>query len=159
MNFYFVFFLSSYLLVFLGLAGLFLTEEFSSPYLLLAAACLVLGALGEARTRKGFLPEIAANIAMLAVFVLTLFPIFVLQAPPLQELVHFLLALQAVKLLAPKKGRDWLQLYLLSFFSLLAAAALSVEVSFAAIFVCYLFAAPWVLVLFHLKTATEGAGM
>ena len=158
MNFYLVFFLSSYLLVFLGLAGLFLTEELSSPYLLLAAACLVLGALGEARTRKGFLPEIAANIAMLAVFVLTLFPIFVLQAPPLQELVHFLLALQAVKLLAPKKGRDWLQLYLLSFFSLLAAAALSVEVSFAAIFVCYLFAAPWVLVLFHLKTATESAG-
>jgi len=158
MNFYLVFFLSSYLLVFLGLAGLFLTEELSSPYLLLAAACLALGALGETRTRKGFLPEIAANIAMLAVFVLTLFPIFVLQAPPLQELVHFLLALQAVKLLAPKKGRDWLQLYLLSFFSLLAAAALSVEVSFAAIFVCYLFAAPWVLVLFHLKTATESAG-
>src|SRR3990167_3997582 len=87
MNFYLVFFLSSYLLVFLGLAGLFLTEELSSPYLLLAAACLALGALGEARTRKGFLPEIAANIAMLAVFVLTLFPIFVLQAPPLQELV------------------------------------------------------------------------
>src|SRR3990167_7259571 len=158
MNFYLVFFLSSYLLVFLGFAGLFLTEELSSPYLLLAAACLVLGALGEARTRKGFLPEIAANIAMLAVFVLTLFPIFVLQPPPLQELVHFLLALQAVKLLAPKKGRDWLQLYLLSFFSLLAAAALSVEASFAAIFVCYLFAAPWVLVLFHLKTATESAG-
>lgn len=158
MNFYLVFFLSSYLLVFLGFAGLFLTEELSSPYLLLAAACLVLGALGEARTQKGFLPEIAANIAMLAVFVLTLFPIFVLQAPPLQELVHFLLALQAVKLLAPKKGRDWLQLYLLSFFSLLAAAALSVEVSFAAIFVCYLFAAPWVLVLFHLKTATGSAG-
>lgn len=158
MNFHFLFFLSSYFFVFLGLVGLFLTEEISSPYLFLAALCLVLGALGETRSEKGVLPGIVANIAMLAVLALTLFSIFVLQALPLQELVHFLLALQAVKLLVPKKGRDWLQLYLLSFFSLLAASALSVEISFAVIFLCYLFAAPWVLVLFHLKTATESAG-
>lgn len=158
MSFNLAFLVSSYLLVFLGVAGLFLTEELSSPYLLFAGASLVLGALGEARTGKGFLRGIVANIAMLGIFTLTLFSIFVLQALPLQELVHFLLALQAVKLLAPKKGRDWLQLYLLSFFSLLASSALSVEISFAAIFVCYLFVAPWVLVLFHLKTATEAAG-
>lgn len=158
MNFRFVFLFSSYLLVFLGFAGLFLTEELSSPYLLLAAVSWAVGASGELRSGKGALSGFVANIAMLVVFTLTLFSILVLQAPLLQELVHFLLALQAVKLLAPKKERDWLQLYLLSFFSLLAASALSVEISFAAIFVCYLFAAPWVLVLFHLKTATEAAG-
>lgn len=158
MSFGIVFLLSSYFLVFLGLAGLFLTEELSSLYLLLTTASIVLGALAEVKTGKGFFPTIVANIALLGVFTLTLFSIFVLQALPLQELVHFLLALQAVKLLAPKKGRDWLQLYLLSFFSLLASSALSVEISFAVIFVCYLFAAPWVLVLFHLKTATEAAG-
>lgn len=158
MNFYSVFVLSSYFLVFLGLAGLFLTEELSSPYLLFASVSALLGALQDLRSSKGLLPAMLANIAMLAVLVLTLFSIFALQALPLQELVHFLLALQAVKLLAPKKGRDWLQLYLLSFFSLLAASALSVEISFAVIFVCYLFAAPWTLVLFHLKSATESAG-
>ena len=158
MSFRLVFLLSSYFLVFLGFADLFLTEELSSPYLLLAATCLVFGAVGEMKSGKGFLPAAVANIAMLGIFTLTLFSIFVLQALPLQELVHFLLALQAIKLLAPKKGRDWLQLYLLSFFSLLAASALSVEFSFAVIFICYLFAAPWVLVLFHLKSATESAG-
>lgn len=158
MTFHVVFLFSSYLLVLLGLTGLFLTEELSSPYLLLAGICFLLGILGESRSSKGFLPGIAANIAMLGVFTLTLFSIFVLQALPLQELVHFLLALQAVKLLAPKTNRDWLQLYLLSFFSLIAASALSVEIFFAVIFICYLFAAPWVLVLFHLKTATEAAG-
>lgn len=158
MNFYPVFLLSSYLLVFLGLAGLFLTEELSSPYLLLAGLCALLGAIRDLKGAIGVLPAWMANVAMLLVLALSLFSIFVLQALPLQELVHFLLALQAVKLLAPKKGRDWLQLYLLSFFSLLAASALSIEISFAAIFLCYLFAAPWVLVLFHLKSATEEAG-
>lgn len=158
MSFGIVFLLSSYFLVFLGLAGLFLTDELSSLYLLLAAASMALGALAEVKTGKGFFSTVVANIALLGVFTLTLFSIFVLQALPLQEMVHFLLALQAVKLLAPKKGRDWLQLYLLSFFSLLASSALSVEISFAIVFVCYLFAAPWVLVLFHLKTATEAAG-
>lgn len=158
MNFHVVFLLSSYLLVFLGLAGLFLTEELSSPYLLFAALATLLGATRELKGARGVLPSWIANIAMLLVLTLSLFSIFFLQALPLQELVHFLLALQAVKLLAVKKGRDWLQLYLLSFFSLLASSALSVEISFAAIFLCYLFVAPWVLVLFHLKSATEAAG-
>ncbi len=158
MNFHVVFLLSSYLLVFLGQAGLFLTEELSSPYLLFAAFATLLGAARELKGMRGVLPSWIANTAMLLVLALSLFSIFFLQALPLQELVHFLLALQGVKLVAVKKGRDWLQLYLLSFFSLLAASALSVEISFAAIFLCYLFAAPWVLVLFHLKSATEAAG-
>lgn len=158
MSFTFVFLLSSYLLIFLGLIGLLLTKELSFPHQFLVGVSFVVGVLGEARGGKGFLPGPLANVAMLGAFVLTLFSIFVLKALPLRELVHFLLALQAVKLLAPKKGRDWLQLYLLSFFNLTTASALSVEASFAVIFVCYLFGAPWVLVLFHLKEAMEKAG-
>lgn len=158
MSFDFVFLLSSYLLVFLGLTGLFLTEELSFPYLFLAGASFVVGVFGEMHGGKRFLPGPLANIMMLGVFILTLYSISVLKAPPIQELVHFLLALQTVKLLTPKKERDWLQLYLLSFFSLVASSALSTEISFAVIFVCYLFTAPWVLVLFHLKSAMDAAG-
>ncbi|MFQ5903306.1 MAG: hypothetical protein ACE5JO_06410, partial [Candidatus Binatia bacterium] len=99
MSFHFVFLLSSYLLVFLGLLGLFLTEELSSPYLFFAGASFVVGVLGETRGGKGFLPVPLANVAMLGVFTFTLFSIFVLKILPIQGLVHFLLALQAVKLL------------------------------------------------------------
>ncbi len=158
MSFHFVFLLSSYLLVFLGLVGLSFTEDISSPHLLVAWASFGLGLLGERRGGKAFLPGIMANLAMLVVFALTLFSILVLQALPVQELVHFLLALQAVKLLSSKSGRDWLQLYLLSFFSLIAASALSVELFFAVVFVCYLVSAPWTLMLFHLKQALVTAG-
>lgn len=158
MSFHAVFLHSSYALIFLGLGGLFFTEDLSVPFLAVAVASFILGALGDARGGKGFFSAAVANIALGALLVLTIFSIFIVRAPPLQELVHFLLALQAVKLLAPKKRRDWFQLYLLSFFSLVASSALSVEVSFAIIFVCYVFAAPWVLILFQLKTDVEAAG-
>lgn len=158
MSFHLVFLLSSYFLVFLGLIGLFFTGELSPPYLFLAGVSFVFGAWGEVQGRKEFLSGPVAHVLLLGILILTLSSIFILKALPLQELTHFLLTLQAVKLLAPKKGRDWLQLYLLSFFSLVSASALSVELSFAILFVCYLFAAPWVMVLFHLKGAVENAG-
>jgi transglutaminase-like putative cysteine protease len=158
MSFRFTFLLSSYLLIFLGMFGLFLTEEISLPYLLLAGAGFVFGALREVRGSKALLPALGQNILLVAVFLHTLVAIFLLRELPLLALAQFLLALQAVKLLGPKKGRDWSLLYLLSFFSVVAASALSVEVFFAGIFVAYLFVAPWVLVLSQLKEGTETAG-
>ena len=136
MRFSFIFLASSYLLVGLGYVGLLFTGELSYPYLLLAGFSIILALLGEARGGTGFLPAPLANIIMMGVFVLTIVTIFIFKSPPVQEVIHFLLALQAVKLAAPKKRRDWLQLYLLSFFSVVSAAALSVEVSFAFVSSC-----------------------
>ncbi len=126
MRFSFVFLCSSYLLVGLGYVGLVFTGELSYPYLLLAGFSIILAMLGEARGGAGFLPAPLANVIIMGVFVLTIVSIFIFKSPPVQEVIHFLLALQAVKLAAPKKRRDWLQLYLLSFFSVVSAAALSV---------------------------------
>jgi len=154
----FVFTISSYLLILLGLIGLALTGELSWIYLLAAAAALAVSVLGEVRRGKGFLPASLANAAMVIIFIVVLASIFILKALPLQELAHFLLSLQSVKLLSVKRGRDWLQLYLLSFFSLIAATALSVEISTAAILALYLVGGPWVLVLFHLQHARDPLG-
>lgn len=158
MSFTFVFLGSSYFLILLGITGLFFSDELALPYLTLAGASLILGVAGETRGKKGLLPTGLANLALLGIFILTIFSIFVLKALPLQAIVHFLLAIQAVKLLSPKKGRDWLQLYLISFVNLIAATALSVELFTATIFVCYLIAGPWVLALWHLKGAIEASG-
>jgi transglutaminase-like putative cysteine protease len=159
MTFNLIFIASSYFLILLGLTGLLLTRELSTPYLILTGGSFVLALLAEIRGGKGFLPKLLANIIIVGVFFLTLFSIFILKTLPIQELVHFLLALQAVKLLAPKQRRDWLQLYLLSLFSMVSASALSIEFSFAAIFILYIFTAPWVLVLFHFKESMESAGV
>jgi transglutaminase-like putative cysteine protease len=158
MSFSFAFLASSHFLILLGVTGLFFTGELALLYLTLAVGSLILGVVSESRGGKGCLPPLLANLALVGIFILTLFSIFVLKSLPLQEIVHFLLAIQAVKLLSQKKGRDWLQLYLISFFNLIAATALSVELFTATIFVCYLITGPWVLVLWHLKGAIEASG-
>jgi hypothetical protein len=155
MNVQTLFFASSYLLIALGLVGLALTGELSAGFIALAVLTLLLGVAGETRERKIFLPAAFANVLIVGVFLYTLVTIFIFRDLPLQSLAHFLLALQAVKLAAPKRARDWAQLYLLSFFSVVAASALSVEFFFAVIFACYLFLAPWVLILFHLRCELE----
>jgi hypothetical protein len=154
----FAFSASSHLLVALGLAALAFTGELFAIYLLAAAASLACSILGEVRPSRGFLPAPLTNAAIVMIFAFVLASIFLFKALPIQELGHFLLALQAVKLLSVKKERDWLQLYLLSFFSLIAAAALSVEIPIAVTFACYLVWGPWVLVLFHLYRARDRAG-
>jgi protein-glutamine gamma-glutamyltransferase len=158
MSFLTVFLASSYLLVFLGMFGLLLTEEISLPYVVLSVAGFFLGAMREIRGGKSLLPPLAQNVLLAAVFAHTLVAIFILKELPLLAMAQFLLALKAVKLLSSKTGKDWSLLYLLSFFSVVAASALSVEIFFAGIFVVYLFLAPWVLVLFQLKAGTEAAG-
>jgi transglutaminase-like putative cysteine protease len=155
MKFTLTFLFSSYLLILLGLVGLTYTGEVSLSYIAVTTLSLGLSVFIDTRSRRGFVSSFLANVAIVMIFLATAFSVFFLGAPPIQELVHFLLALQAVKMLTPKKARDWLQLYLLSFFSVVAASALSVELSFAAIFLCYLFLAPWVLILLQLKEAAQ----
>jgi transglutaminase-like putative cysteine protease len=148
---------SSYLLVALGAIALAHTGELSPVYLAILVAALAGGIALDRRGRPAPIPPSLTNLALVALFAFTLFSIFFLKSPPVEELIQLLVALQAVKLLSPKKRRDWLQLYLLSFFSLVAAAAFTVEISFAAIFVAYLFAAPAALMLLHLERSAEAA--
>lgn len=159
MTFHLLFLASSYLLLCLGMLGLVLTEEISLPYLALSMGGFLFGIWREVRGGKALLHPLAQNLLLAVVLIHTLLQIFVLRELPLLALAEFLLALQAVKLLAIKKGKDWWLLYLLSFFSVVTASALSVEMFFAGIFVAYLFLAPWVLVLFQLKEGAEAAGM
>ena len=53
-------------------------------------------------------------------------------------LAHLILFLSAVKLLQRKADRDWFFLYLISFFTVLLAAGLTVSPIFLAILIVYL---------------------
>src|SRR5262249_62105470 len=78
-------------------------------------------------------------------------PVVLRGASPVRPIAEFLLVLAGLKCAAAKENRDWLQIYSLSFFHLLAASALTVEPIFAALFFAYLVLAPCVLVLFQLR--------
>jgi transglutaminase-like putative cysteine protease len=68
-------------------------------------------------------------------------------------LVHFTLILSSIKLLQIKADRDWLFLYLISFFEVLLAAGLSANPSFLLALCAYLFSALLAVVCFELRKA------
>jgi transglutaminase-like putative cysteine protease len=68
-------------------------------------------------------------------------------------LVHFTLLLSSIKLLQVKSDRDWLFLYLISFFEVLLAAGLSVSPTFLASLGLYVFCALLAVVCFEMRKA------
>ncbi|HYO62382.1 MAG TPA: DUF3488 and transglutaminase-like domain-containing protein, partial [Pyrinomonadaceae bacterium] len=72
-------------------------------------------------------------------------------------LVQFTLFLSAVKLVQRKADRDWLFLYVISFFEVLLAAGLSLSPVFVATLALYMFAALLTVVCFELKKARRNA--
>src|SRR5205085_588181 len=68
-------------------------------------------------------------------------------------LVHFTLLLSSIKLLQIKSDRDWLFLYLISFFEVLLAACLSVSPTFLLSLGLYIFCALLAIACFELRKA------
>ncbi|MGB8509214.1 MAG: transglutaminaseTgpA domain-containing protein, partial [Pyrinomonadaceae bacterium] len=71
----------------------------------------------------------------------------------LSALVHLTLFLSAVKLFQVKADRDWLFLYLISFFEVLLAAGLSIGPVFLAVLGLYMFCALLSIICFELRKA------
>jgi transglutaminase-like putative cysteine protease len=70
-------------------------------------------------------------------------------------LVHFTLLLSSIKLLQVKSDRDWLFLYLISFFEVLLAAGLSASPTFLVSLALYIFAALLAVVCFELRKSAR----
>jgi transglutaminase-like putative cysteine protease len=70
-------------------------------------------------------------------------------------LVHFTLLLSSIKLLQIKSDRDWLFLYLISFFEVLLAAGLSASPTFLLSLGLYVFAALLAVVCFELRKSAR----
>lgn len=72
-------------------------------------------------------------------------------------LAHFIIFLSLVKLWQTKANRDWLFLYLVSFFEVLLAAGLSLSPHFVASLAVYVFCAVSTIVCFEIRRAQGGA--
>lgn len=66
-------------------------------------------------------------------------------------LARLILTLTAIKLLQKKSDRDWIFLYIMSFFEVLLAAGLSISALYLASFVGYVFVMVCTIILFEIK--------
>jgi len=90
------------------------------------------------------------NTLLIGAFLLFLADLTIVSKELLPAGIHFLAVLLNVKLLTLQDRRDYRHLYAISLMSILASAALTTELWYVAVFVLYLLAAIWSLLLYHL---------
>ena len=71
--------------------------------------------------------------------------------------VHLVLFLAAIKLMTRSSDRDWIFLYLISFAELVAASALSIDITFALSLLLFLFSGVSTLVLLEMRMSDARA--
>jgi len=150
-KFYTYFKTASYLLVLSAFLSLSLTGEVELPYIAIMALGLAVGLIQErydlSIISKGVL---AVSIPFLAL------DFFFISKDILPAFTHLLILLTSARLLSIRTDSEYNQLYLLTFFDLLAASALTINLSFAFTFTMYLVSITWALLLFHIKKEVEG---
>jgi len=153
--------LSSILLAVVGFTGLVFTGELPVVLVVLGLAALAVSLAGSSErasrvvvmrlSRRGW------NVLLIAAFLGFWLDLLLISRDILPAAVHFLVFLMVYKLFNLQHSKDFLHLYAISFLELLAAAALTMELWYAAVFIAYLFGAIWTLLLYHLRNEAEEA--
>ena len=91
-----------------------------------------------------------SNLLLIGAFLLFLIDLTAISRDLLPAGVHFLVMLLGIKLLSLNQRRDFRHVYAISLMAVLASAALTTDVWYISIFVLYVFAAVWTLLLYHL---------
>ena len=94
------------------------------------------------------------NAMLISAFVILVIDLTVISRDLLPAGIHFLVVLLGIKLLTLRQRRDYRHLYAISLMAILASAALTTEVWYVPIFLLYLLAAVWTLLLYHLTQET-----
>jgi hypothetical protein len=103
-------------------------------------------------------PPSVWNSLLIGAFVLFLLDLVVVSRELLPAGIHFLVVLLNVKLLTLHDRRDYRHLYAISLMAILASAALTTDVWYISVFLGYLLAAVWSLLLHHLTAVPPAAG-
>ncbi len=142
------------LLVLDGLGALIMAGLLSPAEGILALVA-VLGSLLAERFRGENHPPAALQWAVGAgASVFALLDLLYLAESLLHGLVHLLVVLACYKLYVREAGRDFRDLFFLSFFMLVAASTLTAHLGFLVILVAFLVLGTWTFVLYHLLTET-----
>jgi len=94
------------------------------------------------------------NVLLISSFAILLIDLTVVSRDLLPAGINFLVMLLAIKLLTLQQRRDYRHLYAISLMAILASAALTTDAWYVPIFLLYLLAAVWTLLLYHLTQET-----
>lgn len=161
MNFEKFFRLISYIAVFCGFLSLWISGTFGIIgtglfIAVMTAAWFLEGSRWQISEKAGTALIVLALPAFYFAWKYQLIPLSGVEAVVAGILARMILALTAVKLLQRKSDRDWIFLYLMSFFEVLLAAGLSISALYLATFVTYLLVMVCAVIAFEIrKTAVS----
>ena len=148
---------SSVLLATTAFSGLVLAESVPLWLALPTAIILVISLLqaGEVLFIRRVMAQVTIsltlwNVLLIGAFVILLVDLILVSRDILQAGIHFLVVLLGIKLLTLQQRRDYRHVYAISLMAILASAALTTDAWFIPIFLLYLLAAVWTLLLYHL---------
>jgi len=148
--------LSSVLLATTAFSGLMLAQSVPLWLALPTAIILIISLLqaaGVHLVRRAMaqvtLSPTLWNVLLISAFVILLIDLIVVSRDLLPAGIHFLVVLLGIKLLTLQQRRDYRHLYAISLMAILASAALTTDAWFVPIFLLYLLAAVWTLLLYH----------
>jgi protein-glutamine gamma-glutamyltransferase len=145
--------LSSYTLLITSFLMLVATRQLDWPSTLLFSGVLVVGWQVDAGRIKWQMPNSLISVLMLVFLPFPFIDWLVLQTPPIVALIHFIFFASGMKLIQPKRSRDWLWLYVVAFFQMLLAAGMMIDTTFFVLLIVFLFSAISTLVSFEMQRA------
>jgi transglutaminase-like putative cysteine protease len=151
--------LATYLLAATAFFTLASSGVLSTLTLMLVVLSGAVSWLADPETRLGLLLDRCASLLNIATLLFLAASVFqVARSFPdvdLSPFLSFVLFLLVYKLCQRRGNRDYLQIYVLSFLVMLAAAWTATSVVFVAGFAFYVVLATWTLILFHLRREIE----
>ena len=143
---------SVHLLTLIGILSLGIGKFINEYLLVFSLFTLLFSYIGFLKGSKWFIPQRHASFLGIFVIIYILYEIVILNVELFIALLNFILLIQILKLVSCKEKRDLLQIFLLSFFQLVAAAISNFSYLFGLVLVFYVLIAICSLILLNLSS-------
>ena len=155
MRFLWYFRLSSYLLIGSGFLALLITDYYGLFAAIIFASIMAIGwQVDTGKWQPPFSPFVW-NLATIVFLLISVADVLFLRRIGAVGLVSFLVFLQMTKIISPKQNRDYMTIYVISFFELLITSILTFSVLFALSCVLFAITATWALITLNMKRDIE----
>ncbi|HEX9831240.1 MAG TPA: DUF3488 and transglutaminase-like domain-containing protein [Thermodesulfobacteriota bacterium] len=143
--------LFAHLVALMGFLGICITGYVGPISITIFIASLGLSFINERFQKQYYLSQKVVTALAFILLVYVFLSVVLFSSEVFNVILSFLIYTQALKLLGRKDMRDFIQIYILSFFHFLAGTILTVDFSYGIAFIAYVSVALWAIMVFSMK--------
>ncbi len=155
MGFLFYFRLSSYLLIGSGFLALLVTDDYGILSAIIFGTIIITGWRVDSGKLRFPVSPLIWNLVTIVFLGFCIADILFIRRVVSVGLVNFLVFLQMTRIVTPKRDRDYVTIYIISFFELLISSIMTLSILFALSCILFAVTGVWALITLHLKQEIE----